>query len=201
VSEYESYYVLDAEDRILDWGGPAWASAARAGHATRLAVADFSGERIYEHVSGHFTQRFLRAFFAEARAAPGGRKRTYRCDSPSAKRLFEMRAETTNSGALRVEHWLIDTTPMAFDAPTHETRGARRVGHLRCSICNRLRRRGTREWREPDATPHEPGTVAVVHTVCEDCRRGVAARLPIATDVTPLTSAGSRPPAAPPSSS
>jgi len=201
MSGFESYYLLDADDHILTWGGPRWESAALAGGATTLAGGDLVGQSIYAHVAGHFTQRFLRAFFAEARAARTGLKRAYRCDSPNAKRLFEMRAEPMGDGALRVEHWLLDETPMAFEVATQETRGAVRLGHMRCSMCNRLRRRGTREWREPDAFPQGSGPVAVVHTVCEGCRRGVAARLPIPANLTPAASAGSTPPAAPPSSS
>jgi len=195
VSGYEIFYLLDAEDRFLDWGGPAWEGAARDGRATRLATANLTGDRIYDHVAGHFTQRFLRAFFAEARAAPGGLRRTYRCDAPRTKRLMEMWAEPMGEGTLRVRHRLIDETPMAFEVTTRETGDVMGVGHLRCSMCNRLRRRGSREWLEPDALPPAAGPIAVFHTICTDCRRGVAARLPI-----PAKSAGLTPPAAPPSS-
>ena len=187
MARFESFYLLDADDRLQAWGGPGWTRDATAG-------ADLSRDSLYAHVAGHFTQRFLRAFFAEARAAPDVLTRRYRCDSPQSKRLYEMRAQPLGDGALRVEHWLIEEAPMAFAVETRETPAL--ASHLRCSICNRLQRRGVRDWREPDAEPAPPAPLAVIHTVCEDCRSGLAARLPIRA-----TSAGSTPPEAPPSSS
>ena len=99
----ECFYSLDAQDRIADWGGPSWSRFATENAGARLAVRDLRGERIYDHVAGHFTQRFLRQFFVDVRRAEAPLERTYRCDSPSVKRLMRMRASRVGEFGLRVE--------------------------------------------------------------------------------------------------
>jgi hypothetical protein len=176
---FDLYYLLDVEDCIVEWDGPQWTPFAEGNEAGAAGIANFRGVRIYDQVAGHFTRRFLRAFFTMTRASDAPQIRCYRCDSPATKRLMEMRALAAGDGGLRVEHRLVAEMPALVEVACREAAGARRGGHLRCSICNRLRRRGAQEWRESDDGAVKAGPLRVVHTVCPDCRLGVAARLPL----------------------
>lgn len=159
------WYSLDSEDRIVAVGGAHWASAG----------GNIVGTSVYDHVSGHFTRRFLRDFLSRARQQPGLMRQCYRCDSPDAKRLMEMRTETEHGNLLRVIHRMLQTCALPFPVHVREVRRAA-ARHLRCSSCNRLRRKGDDVWREPDDAAKPDETVRVVHTVCPDCRRGIDMR-------------------------
>lgn len=175
-ADYDCFYRLDDEDRILDWGGPNWNAFAREnGGAT--GGRSLKGDLLYDHIVGHFTQRFLREFFAAARVAAAPLTRTYRCDSPRMKRLMEMRAQALGRGWLDVQHRLVAETPLPIEVAFREQPEGRRADYLRCSICNRLRRSNEDEWREPEEAGAK-GELRVVHTVCSDCRNGLSAALP-----------------------
>jgi hypothetical protein len=94
------------------------------------------------------------------------------------KRQMEMRACVERDGNLRIEHRLINETAMAVEVAPKETPGDSRVDFSRCSICNRLRRLGAEEWREPDEAG-VVGALRVVHTVCQDCRSGISTHPPL----------------------
>jgi hypothetical protein len=175
---YDCFYVLDAADRIEEWGGPTWRSFALDNGGGALAGASLKGMSIYQHVAGHFTQRFLREFFDFARTGPAPLSRRYRCDSPRMKRQMEMSASRQDGGRLRVEHRLVSEEPMAVEVECREKLNDSRADYLRCSLCNRLRRLGEEGWREPDRAGAD-GVVRVVHTVCADCRNGIASYSPL----------------------
>ena len=181
---YDCFYLLDAQDRLLDCGGPTWDGFAIANGGESLTQHSLKGDSIYDHVAGHFTKKFLREFFHDVRAGTGATTRTYRCDSPSAKRLMEMRVQPLEDGALNVVHRLVAETPLAVVVDCQEAAAGRRSRHQRCSLCNRLRHTSADAWREPDEYEHS-GPLTVVHTVCGDCRAGVEARItlrPIESD-------------------
>jgi hypothetical protein len=174
----ECFYTLDANDRIVDYGGPAWSAFARDNGDPELGLRELRGESIYAHVAGHFTQRFLREFFIAGRAAKAPLTRAYRCDSPRVKRQMEMRACVEENGRLRIEHRLVNETAMAVEVAPQQSPAPIRVDFSRCSICNRLRRRGAADWQEPDETG-AAGLLRVAHTVCQDCRSGFSAHAPL----------------------
>jgi hypothetical protein len=176
-SDEASWYRLDAEDRIVGVGG-AWDAFARENGGDALAGDVLVGTRVYDHVVGHFTRRFLKDFLARARAAGGATRQSYRCDSPQAKRLMEMSAEACEAGTLCVSHKVIDERPLPFPVPMEDVTRRGVTGVLRCSNCNRVRGRGDSEkdWREPELAPKSGGPMRVIHTVCADCRKGISAR-------------------------
>jgi hypothetical protein len=176
-SDEESWYRLDADDRILAVGGN-WDAFARENGGEALVGGGLAGTRVYDHVAGHFTRRFLKDFLARARASGSATRQSYRCDAPHAKRLMEMRAEACEGGGLRVSHRLIDERPMRIPMPTQDVTRAGIPGVLRCGNCNRVRGAGSsgKEWREPDVAPATGGPMKVIHTVCVDCRNGISAR-------------------------
>lgn len=172
------FYTLDADDRIVDYGGPGWGAFADGNGAPRLGRAELRGVSIYAHVAGHFTRRFLREFFLAGRAAKAPLTRVYRCDSPRLKRHMEMRACVEDNGRLRIEHRPVDEALMSVEITPTEWPIGGQADYARCSICNRLRRLGEQAWREPD----EAGAVGVqrvVHTVCKSCRSGISSHPPL----------------------
>lgn len=163
----EIYYKLDPDDHIEDVGG-AWSEPDSRDNVL--------GQSIYDYVIGHFTRKFLREFLTEARSANIPRSRPYRCDTPNLKRLIEMRAIPMAGGHLLLEHRLLQVAPLPFDIPFTSARKKGDAHYLRCSHCNRLRKRSTVLWIEPESgrefSPEFPLTV--IHTICAECRAGFA---------------------------
>jgi hypothetical protein len=171
--DLEIWYRLDSQDRIVGTGG-AWIKIASDG-SDRLAAERVIGTSIYVHVAGHFTRKFLQAFLAQARVSAGQVRQTYRCDSPDLKRFVEMRAMPEGCDRLLVSHQTVDEQPLPFRIQVLQV-SRQRASRLRCSICNRLRRKSDGVWREPEDSVHRGDTALVIHTVCEECRRSVSGR-------------------------
>lgn len=161
----EIWYRLDLDDRIVAVGGDNWDSVGQA----------VVGTRVYDHVAGHFTRKFLRDFLSRARAAEGLTRQCYRCDSPGTKRLMEMRTEMEHGRGLRVVHRTLASCVLVFPVHVRDVQRAS-AQYLRCSSCNRMRGKGDDVWREPDEAVTPGGTALVVHTVCPDCRHGIDLR-------------------------
>lgn len=161
----EIWYRLDVDDRIIAVGGDDWGAAGQA----------VIGSRIYDHVAGHFTRRFLREFLDRARRGGVPTRQCYRCDTPDTKRLMEMSAEMEDGRGLRVVHRMRAASALPFqvqfrDVPRTKSR------RLRCSTCNRLRNRNDEVWREPEDAVKAGEMALVVHTICPDCRQGIDMR-------------------------
>jgi hypothetical protein len=171
--DLEIWYRLDSQDRIVGTGG-AWIKIASDG-SDRLAAERVIGTSIYVHVAGHFTRKFLQAFLSQARLSAGQARQTYRCDSPYLKRFVEMRAMPEGCDRLLVSHQTLDEQPLPFPIQVLQV-SRQRASRLRCSICNRLRRKNDGVWREPEDSVHRGETALVIHTVCEDCRKSVSGR-------------------------
>lgn len=164
---------IDRFDRIVELAGRDLTDfvETRAG-----AENDVIGTSIYDHVSGHFTRRFLRSFIEHARKSGEQPRRLYRCDSPHYRRLMEMRAIPEEDGAVCLEHRLIEES--RFDFPI-DVRAAPKRGlayYLRCSNCCRLRPIRHGEWREPEYYAQPDRIHQVVHTICPSCQSGQVVR-------------------------
>jgi hypothetical protein len=171
------WYRIDRHDRIVGFGG-AWRSAPVEEAAGAMPVADVIGTRIYDHVSGHFTRRFLREFFEQARRQTAtAKRRTYRCDGPGQKVLVEMAAHADECGNILTTHRDVEVVTLPFNIDVVDVRSRRLASVLRCSMCNRLQRLQGGPWREPEEVARPNVVTPVVHTVCPDCRQGVAARI------------------------
>jgi len=173
LDDLEIWYRLDRHDRIVGTGGP-WIQSAPAG-ADGVATAQVLGSSIYDHVAGHFTRKFLKAFLGEARSSAGQARQTYRCDSPLLRRFVEMRATPEGEDRLLVSHQTIDEQPLPFPIQIMQA-SRQRASRLRCSLCNRLRRKSESVWQEPEDSLDRGQTALVIHTVCEDCRKSVGGR-------------------------
>lgn len=168
------WYLLDRDDRIIGLDG-AWNDTAVQGGGPKAVSERVMGTRIYDHVAGHFTKKFLREFLDRARCSGQLTRQSYRCDTPLRKRLMEMRAEVEPGDVLRVSHCMVGGSALPFAIPFRDVPRPQ-ARHLRCSICNRLKGRGEHAWREPEDVASAGETLLVVHTVCPDCRGRIGRR-------------------------
>lgn len=161
----EVWYLLDPDDRIIGVGGAGWA----------FAGGSVTGTSVYDHVAGHFSRKFLKEFLGRARRQSGLTRQCYRCDTPDAKRLMEMRVDQQSPDVLRVTHRTLGACALPFAVHFREVPRPR-ARHLRCSSCNRLRGKRHDVWLEPEDAVGSGETVLVVHTVCPDCRHQIGMR-------------------------
>jgi hypothetical protein len=171
------WYRIDRNDRIVAYGGP-WRCTPVEDVAGAVPTSGVIGTRIYDHVSGHFTRRFLRQFFEQARRQTATvRRKTYRCDGPGQKVLVEMTAHADENGGIVTTHRDVEVAALPFHIAVLNVRSRRLASALRCSMCNRLKNLQGGEWLEPEKVARPDVVTSVVHTVCSDCRQGIAARI------------------------
>jgi hypothetical protein len=171
------WYRIDRHDRIFAFGG-AWRSGPVQEIAGAAPAAGMIGTRIFDHVSGHFTRRFLREFFQQARQQTATvRRRTYRCDGPGQKVLVEMTAHADECGNILTTHRDVEIVALPFNIDVVGVRSRRMASVLRCSMCNRLQSLQGGDWQEPEKVALPNVSTRAVHTVCSDCRQGVAPRI------------------------
>ena len=176
-ADSDVWYRIDRQDRITAFGG-AWRSVPIEETAGAVPAAGVIGTRIYDHVSGHFTRRFLREFFQQARRQTAtSKRRTYRCDGPGQKVLVEMTAHADECGNILTTHRDVEVVTLPFNVNVVDVRSRRMASVLRCSMCNRLQSLQGGGWREPEEVARPNVVTSVVHTVCSDCRQGIAARI------------------------
>jgi hypothetical protein len=162
-------YWLDEHRRIVAVAG-SWEAFAHENGGLGLGPAELVGRPIWGFITDATTRMWFEVLLntAELRASPI--ERPYRCDSPELRRYMVMRVVPESRSRLRVEHELVRTEPRRV--PTHIEHvqsGHGGLVHVRCSMCGRVRERGT--WREPDEQTEGPARLQVVYTVCPDCLR------------------------------
>lgn len=169
VSTNASWYVLDADDRVIDVC-PEWdmASLSRGGGAGVMRE-QVIGQPLGKFVSGDTTRQLLAAQAQAVRLTGRARRVPYRCDAPDLLRRMEMLLQPLGDGKVRVEHVLLATQaiPGGFDVQAAPAGRSPRL--WRCSMCLRLRQGGSDEWMTPETLP--PGRVEVHYTVCPGCSR------------------------------
>ncbi|MGC9457447.1 MAG: hypothetical protein ACP5DC_07955 [Halothiobacillaceae bacterium] len=165
--------VIDDQGIITDIGG-GWDKAAKEGGAAeKLAVDSVIGKPLAGFIGSDATRMYYNAVFKLARLRGQTLTREYRCDSPTHKRFMEVTVTPRPDGHIEMLHQLLHEEPFAHQLlPVPVARSDPRQGTaLRCSICNRVRLPGQREWVEPATlVESEDKTLSVIHTVCTDCK-------------------------------
>ncbi|NDY92941.1 hypothetical protein [Ideonella livida] len=197
-----SWYLLDADDRLLDVS-PDWDAAAMAAGGKPLLRAAVVGQPLRRFVSGDATRLFLEALLTAARLTGQPRSRPYRCDAPDRVRELRMTVEPLPGGVVRVRHELLASRQRPA-LPQVITRAA--TGRWwRCSQCLSLwPRQGQVGGLPPAAADRQarwlpapaiwsgattPGTRLVADAVCPACRRmapGSADLAPQAENLNPV---------------
>lgn len=171
---------IDQFDKIVDWK-----SNHKSSDLDPLDLGEknrYVGTNLFDYVLGHFTRQFLRKFLNSARETREQKRLLYRCDSPSHKQLMEMRACASPDGEIRISHTLVETEAFEFEISLQNSLNPHTSRVLRCSICNRLRRRGKTDWCEAESIAVPDTVLRVIHTVCPDCRTGLNVK-PISTAI------------------
>ena len=173
-------YEIDAADRIVRVS-PGWSAVAEAGGAPGLRDALVVGRPLWDFVADPTTRQLYAAMLARARAGARPLGFSFRCDTPTERRLMQMQLTGLPAGgvAFEVRVIAVQSRPAAvlLDA------GTPRKGLVRmCSWCKRLPV-PTGEWLEVedamkvldllDTTP----LPAITHGICPQCNEGVLAAL------------------------
>lgn len=172
------HYTLNRDDRIVAVGGM-WDEAARAGGSPGLVAGRIEGTSLYDHIAGMASRKAISTMLENARGLGRPSTRTYRCDTPTLKRLMEMTIWPRPDGELQVEHRQLACEarirPITFVPASIVSAGShRRRCVTRCSLCNRVRVAGV--WGEAEerlVITEEAAPVSVIYGVCPDCRARV----------------------------
>lgn len=170
-TEYTLTYWLDKREVIVEVGS-GWSRFAQENDAPGLQPSRVIGRNLLDFVSGDVTRMYVHTLINGARMQGKPLIRQYRCDSPTTRRVMEMRLSMDPSGLLRWEHRLLEASPLpnplAFRT-IQETNQAR--FHVRCSVCTRLK--SPRGWNDPEeiAGPcrESDGSIPVIYGVCPEC--------------------------------
>lgn len=172
VQAMQNHYILDETDRLIRCGGD-WDAFALQNDSKSAVAARVVGYRLWDFLADFETTSYLNGIFFWCRRRRQSFESTYRCDSPTTKRLFRMTVTPRGLGELRVEHRLLRSTDIAPFHPVLVDAAERRSG-ARCSICA-----ATRYGDDWIATLTRPSVrdFPPSYTVCPDCKAGAVETL------------------------
>lgn len=168
---------VDRFDRIIALSDN-WQAVAQQGQAEKLLnLQAVIGRHLGYFIRGDDTRMYTEASLKLCRARQEVLYRHYRCDSPSHKRFMKLQLMPLPNKAVQMNHFLLKEE--AFDHPVHiddigekflpENNGI--LNFVRCSMCNSLKRVGSNKWFDPDKlTADDANHVAVIHSICPDCK-------------------------------
>jgi hypothetical protein len=173
-------YDIDAADRIVRVS-PGWSAVAVAGGAPGLQDALVVGRPLWDFVADPTTRQLYAAMLERARTGARPLKFSFRCDTPTERRLMGMQLTGLPGGGVAFEVRVIAVQPRPAVALLDA--GTPRRGMVRmCSWCKRLPV-PSGEWVEVedavkvldllDTTP----LPAITHGICPPCYEGVMAAL------------------------
>lgn len=168
-----SWYLLDAQDRIIDVS-PDWDAAAESGHGTASAFRiGIIGQPLTRFLAGDTTRMFIDSALQAVRLTGRPRALNYRCDTPVQVRQMQMRLVPGSQAEVRVEHVLLQSrprpAPLRFvTAPATVPAVAGAPPWLRCSIC--LWVCTPKGYWEPPEHLQAARPLQVDYTVCPRCQ-------------------------------
>ncbi len=173
-------YEIDAADRIVRVG-PGWSAVALAAGAPGLKDEMVVGRPLWDFITDPTTRQLYAALLERVRTEARPLGFSFRCDTPTERRLMQMRLTGLPAGGAAFEVRVIAV--QARPAVALLDAGTPRRGMVRmCSWCKRLPV-PSGEWLEVedalkvldllDATP----LPAITHGICPRCHEGVMAAL------------------------
>ena len=173
-------YEIDAEDRIIRVS-PTWSPVALAAGAPGLQDDLVVGRPLWDFITDPTTRQLYAAMLERARTVARPLAFGFRCDTPTERRLMQMRLTGMPAGGVAFEVRVIAV--QARPAVALLDAGTPRRGMVRmCSWCKRLPV-PSGEWLEVedavkvldllDAAP----LPAITHGICPQCYEGVLAAL------------------------
>lgn len=173
-------YEIDAADRITEVA-PEWTTVAREAAAPALEDALVVGRPLWDFITDPTTRQLYARILERVRGGGGPLTFGFRCDTPTERRLMEMRISRLEAGSVRFAVRVIASQARPavalLDAATPR-RGLVRM----CSWCKRLPT-ASGEWLEVeealrvldilDAAP----LPAITHGICPACYEAVMGAL------------------------
>lgn len=170
-------YAIDRSDRLVHVN-PAWSAAAEAAAAPMLAARRVIGRSLWDFVDDATTRALYGAVLERARGGARPLSFNFRCDTPTHRRLMNMRITGLEDGAVSFEVRVVATQVRPRVALLEP--GSPRQGLIRmCGWCKRLPL-PTGEWVEVetalsaldllDASPPP----AITHGMCPECHRALS---------------------------
>lgn len=160
----ETYYTIDADNRLLEVGGP-WDAFALENGGEQAVANKVTGHEIWNFVDGFETQSYLNTLFFFCRRGSTQFETTYRCDSPVERRLVRMKIEPRDDDVLLVRHRLVSSTRFTNSDKVATIQDM--LGKTRCSTCCRFMIKDT--WIDPFAVL-DVKNFPISHTFCPDCK-------------------------------
>lgn len=166
-------YWIDQHDRLERVGGD-WTSFALDNEGHELEPERVIGESIWRYIAGAEISNLYRQLFTRLRRTRGTARFPFRCDSPDARRQFDMRIRGHEHGSLSIEsvaREIVQRPPIAvFDTGTpHSTEFVRM-----CAWCQRIHS-AEHEWIEVEHAVQvlelfqQARPPRVTHGVCPPC--------------------------------
>jgi hypothetical protein len=173
--QMESWYTIDANDRLIAIDGP-WDTFALENGGELAVTEKVIGHQVWHFIDGVATRSFLDGLFFFCRQNSKPFETTYRCDSLAEKRLFRMTIEPEDDGSLLIRHYLVSSVQAAY-SPVGE-----RIQHwiieAQCSVCNRFRIGNV--WVYPFSVAGG-NCLTLGYTVCPDCMAAAQKQLETAS--------------------
>ena len=173
-------YEIDAADRIIRVS-PGWSAVALAGGAPGLQDALVVGRALWDFVADPTTRQLYAALLERIRTGARPLAFSFRCDTPTERRLMEMKLTGLPGSGVAFEVRVIAVQSRPAVALLDD--GTPRRGMVRmCSWCKRLPV-PSGEWLEVedavkvlDLLDSAP-LPAITHGICPQCYEGVMAAL------------------------
>ena len=154
---------------VIDGVGGDWDKAAEEGGATGLKEEDVVGRMLFEFITGDAARMWVEALVVRAIFDQKPVKRSYRCDTPTTRRIFELEVENLGDKRALLRHTNVHSEEKDTRVTIISSSGAGDIVN-RCSICNFVRLDG--QWRDPFNLGRDR-TFTVIHTVCPSCKSSI----------------------------
>jgi len=144
----------------------------------RAASFNIIGQNILDFIVDDITRMYVASMLDAVRVCAKPLVRPYRCDSPECKRYMQMTVTPDADGLVRVSHELIKTEQLKqkayfFNDQTNKNFSAH---HVRCSLCNKLKKIGSSNWEDVDKLSDRGQMMQkgnpVLYGVCPKCMKG-----------------------------
>ncbi len=155
--------------------------------ADRASSSYIIGKPLFDFICDDVTRMYVATMVESVRVIPRTITRPYRCDSPENKRYMQMVISPDQNGLICISHQLIREEPISNPkffrtASSSKKTATKRDMELeqsayliRCSICNRLKNKLSRQWQEIDSilefSTNISSEINVVYGVCPNCMK------------------------------
>ncbi len=166
-------FVVDAADAIASVN-ESWDRFALENDAPELTARHVVGRPLWDFVTDPMTRHVYAALLVRVRDGASAQFR-YRCDSPTVRRVLELRMSPDDDRRVRFESVAIAVEGRE-PQPVWDRHRDRQLPLLRvCSWCERVR--VDREWLEVEKAMPRLGALetppAVTHGMCDECAQAM----------------------------